>query len=119
VNQISVLLLILILDSQNCVTSLQAFNEAGNVWFKRYGWDGTKIHKHLDNVDLVCDEVVAIGRSTINLALSLKDRYGYSYYDCLMLAAALESGCNIIMTEDMADGQVINGQLTIKNPFAE
>jgi predicted nucleic acid-binding protein len=101
-----------------CVTGLQALNEASNVWFKKYGWDGAKIHYHLDNIEALCDELIAIRRNTINLALSLKDSYGYSYYDCLMLASALESSCNAIMTEDMSDGQIINGQLKIKNPFA-
>jgi len=92
-------------------------NEASNVWFKKYGWAGAKIHKHLDNIELLCDEILMIGRSTIDIALSLKDDYGYSYYDCLMLAAALESNCNIIMTEDMNDGQTINEHLKINNPF--
>ena len=106
-----------ILDNHYCVSSLQAFNEACNVWFKRYGWGGDKIREHLDNAELVCDEVLTISRDTINLALSLKERYGYSYYDCLMLASALESNCTSIMTEDMSNGQIINEQLKIVNPF--
>jgi len=106
-----------ILNSRYCMTSLQALNEASNVWFKKYGWDETKIYKHLDNIELVCNEVLTITRRTINLALSLKSRYGYSYYDCLMLASALESNCSTIMTEDMNDGQIINALLKIENPF--
>ena len=43
--------------------------------------------------------------------------YGYSPYDSLMLAAALIAGCTTIYSEDMQSGQVINGTLTIKNPF--
>jgi len=78
-----------ILNNHYCVTSIQALNEASNVWFKRYGWNGTRIKKHLDNIELVCDEIIQIQRETINMALSLKDRYGYSYYDCLILASAL------------------------------
>jgi len=34
-----------------------------------------------------------------------------------MLASALESNCNAIMTEDMNSGQVIGNQLKIENPF--
>ena len=71
----------------------------------------------LDNIEMVCDEILMIGRGTISTALSLKDQYGYSYYDCLMLASALESNCDVIITEDMNSGQVINGQLKIENPF--
>ena len=106
-----------ILNNSYCVTSLQAFNEASNVWYKKFGWDGIKIKNHLDNIELVCNEVLFIGRSTINTALSLKDIYGYSYYDCLMLASALESNCSKIITEDINKGQIIENRLNIINPF--
>jgi len=108
-----------IFDFNYCVTSLQALNEASNVWFRKYGWDGVKIHRHLDNIELLCDEILMIGRSTIDKALSIKDCYGYSYYDCLMLSSALEGNCDLIMTEDMNNGQVIHEHLKISNPFAK
>jgi predicted nucleic acid-binding protein len=71
----------------------------------------------LDGIEAVCDEIMIIQRKTINKALNLKDNYGYSYYDCLMLAAALEGNCDTIFTEDMSDGQIIEDQLKIVNPF--
>ena len=107
-----------ILNNHYCVTSLQAFSEASNVWFKKYGWNGDKIHKYLGNIEMVFDEILMVGRGAINSAISLKDEYGYSYYDCLMLASALEGNCDIIMTEDMNNGQIINSHLEIQNPFA-
>jgi predicted nucleic acid-binding protein len=33
------------------------------------------------------------------------------------VAAALESGCEILYTEDLSDGQIINDTLKIINPF--
>jgi predicted nucleic acid-binding protein len=45
-----------------------------------------------------------------------ESRYGYSIYDALILAAALEADCDVLYTEDMQNGQVI-GPLTIRNPF--
>jgi len=105
-----------LLDDYECVTSLQAFNEISNVWFQKFMWDSSKIEEHLDNIELVCDEVVPINRITINSALALKTRYGFSYFDSLMLASALECNCSVIFSEDMNDGQVINNSLTIKNP---
>jgi len=107
-----------IFDQHYCITSLQAMNEASNVWFRKYGWDGSKIYKYLDNIELLCDEILAMNRSTTNMALSLKDHYGYSYYDCLMLSSALENDCSIIFTEDLKDGQIVNYYLKIINPFA-
>ena len=79
--------------------------------------DGAKIKQHLDNIETVCDEVMAIQRHTINKALSLKDLYGYSYYDCLIIASALESDCEILFSEDMTNEQIIENTLKIVNPF--
>ena len=106
-----------ILDNHYCVTNLQALNEASNTWFRKYSWESSKIHSHLDNIELVCDIILPISRATINMALSIKDRYGYSYYDCIMLSSALESNCSIIFTEDMNNGQIISDRLTVINPF--
>jgi predicted nucleic acid-binding protein len=50
-------------------------------------------------------------------ALSIQGRYGYSFYDSLVIAAALEAGCSRLLSEDLHDGQRIEG-LTIVNPFA-
>jgi len=53
------------------------------------------------------------------MALALKDRYGYSYFDSLMLASALNGNCHIIYKEDMRDSQIIGDTLKIVNPFKE
>jgi predicted nucleic acid-binding protein len=58
-----------------------------------------------------------IQHKTINHALEINERYGFSYYDCLMLASALDGGCEVIYTEDMNDGQLIEERLRIINPF--
>jgi len=54
---------------------------------------------------------------TIRKNIELCLRYNFSYWDSQIIASALESGCNILFTEDMQHGQVIEGILTIKNPF--
>lgn len=50
-------------------------------------------------------------------ALEVRSRYQYGFYDSLIIAAALEVGCKVLYSEDLQDGQVIEG-LAIKNPFA-
>lgn len=42
----------------------------------------------------------------------------YSFYDSLIIAAALEARCQVLYSEDMQDGQAVRG-LKIANPFAE
>lgn len=57
--------------------------------------------------------------TTIAVAFQLSEQYGFSYYDSLILATALENECSMIYSEDMKHGQVIMGRLTIINPFKE
>ena len=49
-------------------------------------------------------------------ALHLKARWQLAFYDSLIVAAALEAGCKRLLTEDLQDGQRIEG-LRIENPF--
>jgi len=51
------------------------------------------------------------------VALAIVERYGYRIYDALMVASALEARCTILYSEDMQDGQVIDGGLTILGIF--
>ena len=55
---------------------------------------------------------------TIAEGLRIADRYGFSFYDSLIVAAALETGCTTLYSEDLHDGQFIDGKLKIRNPFA-
>jgi len=106
-----------ILNDNACITSIQAMNEISNVWIRKLMWSADKIEVHLDNIEQVCDEIITISRATINKALSIKERYGFSYFDSLMLSSAIEGNCNIIFSEDMSDGQIIEKSLKIVNPF--
>ena len=49
-------------------------------------------------------------------ALRICQRYKYHVYDSLVIAAALESACTVLYSEDMQDGQIIDS-LRIRNPF--
>jgi predicted nucleic acid-binding protein len=51
------------------------------------------------------------------LEIAQRDRLGF--YDALIVAAALQAGCSTLLTEDMQHGRVIDGRLTIQNPFAQ
>ncbi len=52
-------------------------------------------------------------------ALALGERYGFSFYDALIVAAAIEAGCDTLWSEDMQDGMRIGKRLRIINPFAK
>jgi len=55
--------------------------------------------------------------STIKLAQNLVRKYDFQIFDGIIAAAALEADCDILYSEDMQDGQVIENKLKIKNPF--
>ena len=63
--------------------------------------------------------VVSVLPDTITQALTLAQKYRYSYYDSLIMTSVLSAGCETLATEDMQHGQVIKGGLTIRNPFVK
>ena len=75
-----------------------------------------EVNEALAAIRAVCEPVVPLTVATHETALKIAARYGYHIYDSLILAAALESGCSILSSEDMQDGLQIEG-LTIQNPF--
>ena len=53
----------------------------------------------------------------LNAALDLQAETGYSFYDSLVIAAALEAGAQVLYTEDLQHNQLIAGLLRVVNPF--
>ncbi|MCL2352764.1 MAG: PIN domain-containing protein [Firmicutes bacterium] len=61
--------------------------------------------------------VVSVTVETVKQCFDLKERYGYSYWDSLILSAAITANCSKVYSEDMQDGQIIGNQIRIINPF--
>jgi len=95
--------------------SVQVLNEFYNVLLKKKVKD-IIIQQMLLNVmdDVRCVNLTA---DTVKSAWFLRGKYGYSYYDTLILASALESDCNVLFSEDFQHGQTIEGKMSIINPF--
>ena len=47
------------------------------------------------------------------------EKHGYNFYDALVVAAALESRCSVLYSEDFQDRQVIERRVTVRNPFGK
>lgn len=62
-------------------------------------------------------QVVEIDLIKVVTALDINSRYGYSYWDSLVIATALNSDCSIIYSEDMQHNQFIENQTQIINPL--
>ena len=62
---------------------------------------------------------VASSTALVNTALDLQNETRYSFYDSLMLAAALQSGADVVYTEDLQHNQLVRSSLLIINPFLQ
>ncbi|GBU24558.1 hypothetical protein R83H12_01192 [Fibrobacteria bacterium R8-3-H12] len=99
-----------------CITSTQVLGELSNVCFKKLKFSETNVSIAIKEVMDYCD-IFIVNETTIQRAIYIKGRYGYSYYDSLVLASAFECNCSVLYSEDMQNGQVIENSLKIINPF--
>lgn len=69
-------------------------------------------------LDLVLLPLMKVGASPAlyQRALDVQMRWHFSFYDSLIVAAALSAGCSRLLTEDLQHGQRIES-LTVENPF--
>ncbi len=99
------------------IVSVQSLNEFVSVARRKLGMSWKEVREFLDLICILCPKPVPISFDTHKAALAIAERYGYSIYDALVASAALEAGCKTLYSEDLQDGQIINRQLTIRNPF--
>ena len=97
-------------------TGVQALNEFVAVARRKLGMSWTDISRALAAICRLCPSPVPLTLEIHEKALQIAERYGYHIYDSLLIAAALKAFCTMLYSEDMHDGQVIEG-LTIRNPF--
>ena len=99
------------------VISVQVLNEFAAVLRRKFGFEWEAIAEAIVDVRTALDPVRPIDVATHTEAVSLSRAHGFSFYDSLIVASALEAGCDVLLTEDLQAGRRIKG-LTIVNPFA-
>jgi len=100
-----------------CVISTQVLNEFAQVARKKAKLEWQEITE-LSSAIQSLTEIIPLDLAIHNRALTIAASYGYSFYDSLIIAAASETGCNVLVSEDMQNSQKISN-LTISNPFKE
>ena len=105
-----------LLASGGCV-SVQVLNEFAAVARRKLGMEWVQIKEVLAQVRAVC-AVEPLSVETHERGVALAERYGLNVYDAMIVSSALLAGCSFLYSEGMQDGQVFEGQLTIRNPFA-
>ena len=97
--------------------SVQILNEMASVARRKLGMSWKEVTEVLAAVRTLCPSPAPLTIETHEDALRIAAQYGYRIYDALVAATALENDCSTLYTEDLQDGQVIDGRLTIRNPF--
>ena len=97
--------------------SVQVLNEFAAVARRKLKKSWTEISAALEDIRSVCEPAAPLTVSIHEAAVKIAEEHGYPIYDALILAAALDAGCDTLYSEDMRDGQKI-GPITIRNPFA-
>lgn len=62
-------------------------------------------------------QVITITETILLKASELRSRYSLSYFDSIIVSAALESNSSILYSEDMHNGLIVESRITINNPF--
>jgi predicted nucleic acid-binding protein len=99
------------------VISVQILNEFASVARRKMSMSWNEVREALDAIRVLCPSPVPVTLETHEAALKVAEAHGYGIYDALVIAAALQNGCEILYSEDLHDGQTIDGQVTIRNPF--
>ena len=97
-------------------TSGQVLNELYVNLTRKYGsvWSKAECRQIVE--PLSAWHPVPLTASLTHLAWRVEDRYGFSWWDSLIVAAADFAGCDILLTEDLQHGQEL-GRMQVMNPF--
>lgn len=105
-----------IISQESAWISTQVIQEFINILRKKFSLDWLKIESGLKEV--FENFLIHINSpQTIQKACTLAHKYGYSFYDSVIISAAIERECKILYSVDMQHGQVLEEKLMIINPF--
>jgi len=103
--------------AQGGAISVQVLNELTNVCRRKMRLSWLETHAFLDMLRALL-AVHPLTVQTHETGLALAERYGFSIYDAMIVAAAMQAGCDSLLSEDMQHGMALDGGLRIVNPFA-
>jgi predicted nucleic acid-binding protein len=105
------------LAERDCaVVNLQVANELTDVLLRRVRTMSHSEIRRLSETLLVFGDT-PVEREEMALAWTIRERFGFRWWDCLIIAAAQLLDCSHLLTEDLQHGQSI-GALTVIDPFA-
>lgn len=103
---------------QSGAISVQVLNEFTAVAIRKLGLSYSEVREVLGTVRNLC-VTHALAVEHHEKGTEIAERYGFSFYDSVIVASALLAGCKILYSEDLQHRQVIDKQLTVLNPFSK
>ena len=98
------------------VISVQVLNEFTSASLRKIKISNVELDEFLDLFKSTFN-VRALDKETFDTGLMVSRRYGYQHYDAMIIASALQAGCERLYSEDMQHRQIIDKRLQIVNPF--
>ncbi|MGC4005918.1 MAG: PIN domain-containing protein [Pirellulales bacterium] len=98
------------------IVSTQVINEVCKNLIRKGRYDESRILPIIADFYRRC-EVVTLDRDILENASRIRERHSISFYDGLIVAAALRSGVSTLWSEDMQHGLLVDDRLTIENPL--
>ncbi|HEX8845620.1 MAG TPA: PIN domain-containing protein [Pyrinomonadaceae bacterium] len=104
------------IESSEIVLSSQVINEVCVNLIKKARFDEVSIRSLIESFYSKY-HITGIDRTILLEASELRDRYSFSYWDSLIVSCALTAGAEIVYSEDLHAGLVVENRLQIVNPF--
>ncbi|MBL0923758.1 MAG: PIN domain-containing protein [Sphingomonadaceae bacterium] len=98
------------------VISVQVLNELANVSRRKFGLAWDEVAMLLADIRALL-QVDPLDIAAHEEGIRIAQRYNLSVYDGMIVGAALAAGCDILWSEDMQNGLVVDERLVIRNPF--
>jgi predicted nucleic acid-binding protein len=98
--------------------SVQVLNEFTAVALRKLGKNWREIADAIDDALVLVGPPLALTLDLHDAARGIAETYRLSFYDALIIAAAIDADCDTLYSEDMQHGQTI-GALRIQSPFIE
>ena len=98
------------------VIGVQVINEFTNVARRKLGWSWPQTEAALAVIDELLEPPLALTADIHKQAITLAKNNSLSFYDALIVAAAIDAGSKTLLTEDMQHGRKF-GSMRVENPF--
>jgi predicted nucleic acid-binding protein len=98
------------------VVSVQVLNELTSVSCTKFKMSWSEVKRVIQGTTMLCPNPRPLTYETYLEARRISERFGFSIWDGLIIASALDAGCTTLYTEDLQHGQVVEG-VRIENPF--